>query len=48
MASAKLAKSTVNTSQIVIDQVNLLGWAHASMNVITDPTNTTNMTGFFT
>ena len=48
MASAKLAKITVKNSQIVMDQVNVLGWAHASKNVITEPTSTTNMTGFFT
>ena len=45
MASAKLAKMTVRNSQTVIDQVNVLGWAMASMKVITVPTNTTNMTG---
>ena len=31
---------------MVIDQVKVLGWAMASMKVITVPTRTTNMTGF--
>ena len=48
MASAKLAKMTVRNSQTVIDQVKMLGWAMASMKVITVPTSTTNMTGFLT
>ncbi len=30
---------------MVIDQVNVLGWAMASMKVITVPTSTTNITG---
>jgi hypothetical protein len=46
MASAKLAKITVRNSQMVMDQVKVLGWAMASMKVITVPTSTTNMTGF--
>ena len=46
MASAKLAKSTVRNSQMVIDQVKMPGWAMASMKVMTVPTSTTNMTGF--
>ena len=33
---------------MVIDQVNTLGWAMASMKVTTVPTSTTNMTGFLT
>jgi hypothetical protein len=48
IASAKFAKSTVRKSQIVIDQVKIPGWATASMKVMTMPTKTTNMTGFFT
>ena len=36
---------TVRKSQTVIDQVNVLGWAIASMKVITVPTSTTNITG---
>ena len=46
MASAKLAKSTVSSSQMVMDQSKRPGWAIASMRVTTDPTSTTNMTGF--
>ena len=46
MASAKLAKITVRNSQIVMDQVKIAGWAIASMKVTTEPTSTTNMTGF--
>ncbi len=48
MASAKLAKMTVSTSQTVIDHVNLLGCATASKRVMTEPTRTTNITGFRT
>src|ERR1035441_6259683 len=48
MASAKLANSTVKNSQIVMDQAKIPGWAIASMKVMTVPTSTTNMTGFFT
>jgi hypothetical protein len=46
MASAKLAKITVRNSQTVMDQLKVLGWAMASMKVITVPTSTTNITGF--
>ena len=48
MASAKLAKITVSTSQTVIDHVNVLGCAMASKKVMTEPTRTTNITGFLT
>ncbi len=48
IASAKLAKSTVRISQMVIDQLNLPGWAIASMSVTIEPMSTTNITGFFT
>ncbi len=48
IASAKLAKSTVKNSHTVIDHVNVPGCANASNNVMIEPTNTTNMTGFFT
>ncbi len=48
MASAKLAKATVRNSQTVMDQVKMPGWAMASIKVMTLPTRTTNMTGFFT
>jgi len=46
IASAKLAKRTVKTSQTVIDQVKMPGWAIASMKVMIEPTSTMNMTGF--
>ncbi len=48
MASAKLAKITVRKSQIVMDQVKVLGWANASKSEMTEPTSTTNITGFLT
>ena len=48
MASAKLANPTVRNSQMVMDQSKIPGWAMASMRVTTEPTRTTNMTGFFT
>ena len=48
MASAKLAKITVRKSQMVMDQVKMPGLAIASMKVITEPTRTTNITGFLT
>ncbi len=47
-ASAKLAKSTVRNSQIVIDQLKRSECDRDSMNVITVPIRTTNMTGFLT
>ena len=48
MASAKLAKSTVRISQIVIDQLKLPGWAIDSIKVTMEPISTTNITGFLT
>ncbi len=47
IASAKLAKTTVRNSQMVIDQSKMPGWAMASMSVTIVPMSTTNMTGFF-
>ena len=48
MASAKLAKSTVRNSQTVIDQLKTSECDTDSMNVMTVPIRTTNITGFFT
>ena len=48
MASAKFANMTVKNNQIVIDHVNVLGWAIASSKVTTEPTSTTNITGLRT
>ena len=48
MASAKLAKSTVRNSQMVIDQLKMPPCAMDSMKVMIEPINTTNMTGFLT
>ena len=46
MPSAKLAKITVRKSQTVMDHEKTEGWAIASKKVTTEPTSTTNMTGF--
>jgi hypothetical protein len=48
MASAKLAKRMERKSQKVMAQAKKLGWAIASMKVMTVPTRTTNITGFLT
>ena len=45
-ASARLANSTVNHSQIVVTMVNALGWLIANTVDSSEPTHTTNITGF--
>ncbi len=47
-ASARLAKTVVSQSHTVIDQANTLGSAIAATVVTTEPTSTTNITGFLT
>ncbi len=45
-ASARLAKTTVSQSQTVITQANTDGFSIAESVVSSEPTSTTNMTGF--
>ncbi len=47
-ASARLANRTVSQSQTLITQVKTDGWMSAESVVSTDPTATTNSTGFLT